>query len=58
MPQILKLWVDYSKPGVQVSINTYEFMNAKVEKDLKNEGKVVDADEILRPKLKSLRKNT
>ena len=33
-------------------------MNAKVEKDLKNEGKVVDADEILRPKLKSLRKNT
>lgn len=55
MPQILKLWVDYSKPGVQVSINTYEFMNAKVEKDLKNEGKVVDADEMLRPKLKSLR---
>lgn len=58
MPQILKLWVDYSKPGVQVSINTYEFMNAKVEGDLKNEGKVVDADEMLRPQLKSLRKNT
>ena len=30
-----------------------EFMNAKVERDLKKDGKVVDADEILRPKLKS-----
>ena len=30
-----------------------EFMNAKVERDLKKEGKVVDADEMLRPKLKS-----
>ena len=31
----------------------YEFMNAKVERDLKKDGKVVDADEMLRPKLKS-----
>ena len=30
-----------------------EFMNAKVERDLKVSGKVVDADEMLRPKLKS-----
>ena len=30
-----------------------EFMNAKVERDLKKDGKVVDADEMLRPKLKS-----
>ena len=28
-------------------------MNAKVERDLKVSGKVVDADEMLRPKLKS-----
>ena len=30
-----------------------EFFNAKVERDLKACGKVVDADEMLRPKLKS-----
>ena len=30
-----------------------EFLNAKVERDLKVSGKVVDADEMLRPKLKS-----
>ncbi|KAJ7374192.1 hypothetical protein OS493_007265 [Desmophyllum pertusum] len=30
-----------------------EFMNAKIERDLKSAGKVVDADEMLRPKLKS-----
>ena len=30
-----------------------EFLNAKVERDLKASGKVVDADEMLRPKLKS-----
>ena len=30
-----------------------EFLNAKVERDLKVQGKVVDADEMLRPKLKS-----
>ena len=30
-----------------------EFMNAKVERDLKKDGKVVNADELLRPKLKS-----
>ena len=30
-----------------------EFMNAKVERDLKKDDKVVDADEMLRPKLKS-----
>lgn len=30
-----------------------EFMNAKVERDLRKDGKVVDADEMLRPKLKS-----
>ena len=30
-----------------------EFMNAKVERDLKKDGKVVDADEMLRPKVKS-----
>lgn len=28
-------------------------MNAKVERDLKKDGKVVDADEMLGPKLKS-----
>lgn len=30
-----------------------EFLNAKVERDLKRSGKVVDADEMLRPKLKA-----
>ena len=30
-----------------------EFMNAKVERDLKDQGKVVDADEMLRPRLKA-----
>lgn len=30
-----------------------EFLNAKVERGLKVQGKVVDADEMLRPKLKS-----
>ena len=30
-----------------------EFMNAKTERDLKSHGKVVDADEMLRPKLKA-----
>ena len=30
-----------------------KFMNAKVEKDLKVQGKVVDADEMLRPRLKA-----
>lgn len=30
-----------------------EFMNAKVERDLKKDGKVVDGNEMLRPKLKS-----
>lgn len=30
-----------------------EFMNAKSERDLKKQGKVVDADEMLRPQLKS-----
>ena len=30
-----------------------EYMNAKCERDLKAQGKVVDADEMLRPKLKS-----
>ena len=29
-----------------------EFLNAKVERDLKVSGKVVDVDEMLRPKLK------
>ena len=29
-----------------------EFMNAEVERDLKKDGKIVDADEMLRPKLK------
>jgi len=30
-----------------------EFMNAKVERDPRKDGKVVDADEMLRPKLKT-----
>ena len=30
-----------------------EFMNAKFERDFKKDGKVVDADEMLRRKLKS-----
>lgn len=30
-----------------------EFMNAKLERDLKKEGNFVDADEMLRPNLKS-----
>ena len=30
-----------------------EFMNAKTERDLKSHGKVVDVDEIIRPKLKA-----
>ena len=30
-----------------------KFMNAKTERDLKSDGKVVDADEMLRPKLKA-----
>ena len=30
-----------------------EFMNANVKRDLKKDGKVVNADELLRPKLKS-----
>ena len=30
-----------------------EFMNTKVKIDLKKDGKVVNADELLRPKLKS-----
>ena len=29
-----------------------EFMNARIERDLKVQGKVVDADEMLRPRLK------
>ena len=32
---------------------TNEFMNAKVERDLRKDGKVVDAHEMLRPNLKS-----
>ena len=30
-----------------------EFMNARMERELKNQGKVVDADEMLRPCLKA-----
>ena len=30
-----------------------EFMNARMERELKNQGKVVDADEMLRPRLKA-----
>lgn len=30
-----------------------EFMNAKMERELKEQGKVVDADEMLRPSLKA-----
>ena len=43
------------EPLVSKLANTriHEFMNAKVERDLKVSGKVEDADEMLRPKLKS-----
>ena len=34
------------------STRSNEFLNAKSERDLKIQGKVVDADEMLRPKLK------
>jgi len=30
-----------------------EFMNARIERELKDQGKVVDADEMLRPRLKA-----
>lgn len=30
-----------------------KFMNAKIERDLKVEGKVVDGNEVLRPRLKA-----
>ena len=30
-----------------------EFLNAKIERDLKKQGKVVDADEMVRPQLKA-----
>ena len=30
-----------------------EFLNAKIERDLKKQGKVVDTDEMLRPQLKA-----
>ena len=30
-----------------------EFMNTRIERDLKVQGKVVDADEMLRPRLKA-----
>ena len=30
-----------------------EFMNARIERDLKGQNKVVDADEMLRPRLKA-----
>ena len=35
-----------------------EFMNARMERELKNQGKVVDADEMLRPRLKAYALNT
>jgi len=34
------------------TIGINEFLNAKSERDLKMQGEVVDADEMLRPKLK------
>ena len=36
-----------------VNTRINKFMNAKTERDLKSDGKVVDADEMLRPKLKA-----
>ena len=35
-----------------------EFMNARMERELKNQGKVVDADEMLRQRLKAYALNT
>ena len=51
-----RLFKDLVSKLANTGIN--EFMNAKVERDLKKDGRVVHVDEMLRPKLKSYTMST
>ena len=42
-------WSDIKLANTRIN----KFMNAKIERDLKVEGKVVDGNEVLRPRLKA-----
>ena len=55
MPQLWNLLNGLFDGLVSKLANTRinEFLNAKIERDLKKQGKVVDADEMLRPQLKA-----
>ena len=55
MTLVWKLLMFFFQALVSKLANTRsnEFMNARIERELKDQGKVLDAEEMLRPRLKA-----